>query len=104
MAEILHFLGRFVGVQVRENPFLQALSEDPIQHDQIARTVLLRFLTADATWQPYTDTITWELQSDVVYAQFQDRAGNESPIYGSDGSIHWPDGYSVYMPLVLRDD
>ncbi|MCD6499192.1 MAG: tetratricopeptide repeat protein [Deltaproteobacteria bacterium] len=52
MAEILHFLGRFVGVQVRENPFLQALSEDPIQHDQIARTVLLRFLTADATWQP----------------------------------------------------
>jgi len=74
MAEILHFLGMFVGLQVRENPFLQALSEDPKQHDQIARTVLLRFLMADAAWQPLVlvlddlhlaDAETLELMAEV---------------------------------------
>jgi hypothetical protein len=55
-------------------------------------------------WQPYTNTITWVLQSGVVYAQFQDRAGNESFVYGSDGSVYNPNAeYSyVYLPLVLR--
>jgi len=55
-------------------------------------------------WQPYTNTITHVLQSDVVYAQFQDQAGNFSPIYGSDGSAHWPNGHYIYLPLVLRND
>lgn len=55
-----------------------------------------------APWQPYTNTITWVLQSDVVYAQFQDRAGNASPIYGTDGSVHIPDAKRIYLPLVLR--
>lgn len=40
------------------------------------------------TWQPFTSTVTWTLQSDVVYAQFRDSAGNKSPLYGSDGSEH----------------
>lgn len=53
-------------------------------------------------WQPYTNTITWVLQSNVVYAQFKDRAGNLSPIYGSDGSIHWLNEHYIYLPLVLR--
>lgn len=44
---------------------------------------------ANATWQPYTSTITWTLPSSTVYAQFNDRAGNESPLYGSDGGEHW---------------
>lgn len=39
-------------------------------------------------WRPYSTTITWTLQSNVVYAQFSDRAGNISALYGSDGSAH----------------
>ncbi len=55
-------------------------------------------------WQSYTNTITWVLQSDVVYAQFRDRAGNESLIYGSDGSVYNPnaDYQYIYLPLILR--
>ena len=44
---------------------------------------------ANATWQPYTTTITWTLPISVVYVQFNDRAGNESPLYGNNGSEHW---------------
>ncbi len=56
-------------------------------------------------WQPYTNTIIWVLQNPIVYAQFQDRAGNESPIYGSDGSVYDPDAnYRVYLPVIIRSD
>lgn len=44
-----------------------------------------------AAWEPYTNFVTHVLQNPVVYAQFRDRAGNESLIYGSDGSVHWQD-------------
>lgn len=56
----------------------------------------------DTIWQPYIDTLLWILQNPVVYAQYRDQAGNESPIYGSDGSVYWPDGYAVYLPLIFR--
>lgn len=41
-----------------------------------------------ATWQPFTDTVTWTLHSDIVYVQFRDRAGNVSSLYSSDGREH----------------
>jgi hypothetical protein len=44
---------------------------------------------ASAAWQPYATSMTWTLPSAVVYAQFKDRAGNVSALYGSDGSEHW---------------
>jgi tetratricopeptide (TPR) repeat protein len=52
LTEVLHFLGGFVGITVRDNPFLRALEDDPAQHDQIARTVLRRFLEMDAQRTP----------------------------------------------------
>ena len=42
----------------------------------------------NATWQPFSDTVTRTLQSDIVYVQFQDNAGNLSALYGSDSSEH----------------
>jgi tetratricopeptide (TPR) repeat protein len=48
LAEFLHFLGSFVGLTVPDSPFIRALDEAPQQHDEIARTVLRRFLEMDA--------------------------------------------------------
>lgn len=48
LTEILHFLGTFLEVRFQDNPFLRAMEADPVEHDRIARTVLLRFLQADA--------------------------------------------------------
>jgi tetratricopeptide (TPR) repeat protein len=52
LTEVLHFLGSFVGINVPDNPFIKALEEAPQQHDQIARTVLRRFLEMDAQQSP----------------------------------------------------
>jgi tetratricopeptide (TPR) repeat protein len=52
LAEVLHFLGSFIGVTVPDSPFIRALDEAPRQHDQIARTVLRRFLEVDAQRSP----------------------------------------------------
>lgn len=52
LTEVLHFLGTFVGISVPDNPFIRALEEAPQQHDQIARTVLRRFLEMDAQQSP----------------------------------------------------
>lgn len=52
MAEILHFLGTFLNIQVAENPFLRLLEEDPVEHEKIATTVLRRFLEADSRRAP----------------------------------------------------
>ncbi len=52
VTEVLHFLGTFIGIEVRDNPFLRAVEHAPAQHDQIARTVLRRFLEMDAQRSP----------------------------------------------------
>ncbi len=52
MTEILHFLGGFVGLQYRDNPFLRAIVADEVQHEQLARTVLRRFVQQDARRKP----------------------------------------------------
>ncbi len=52
VAEVLHFLGGFIGLSVRENPFLRAIEDAPLQHEQIARTLLRRFLEMDAQVGP----------------------------------------------------
>lgn len=52
MAEILHFLGSFMGLRFRENPFLRLLEEDPLEHQTIGRTVLRRFFEADSQASP----------------------------------------------------
>lgn len=52
MAEILHFIGSFMGLSNPDNPFLRLLEEDLGEHDRIAVTVLRRFLEADSKRSP----------------------------------------------------
>ncbi|MBW2733374.1 MAG: tetratricopeptide repeat protein [Deltaproteobacteria bacterium] len=52
IAEIIHFLGVFVDVEVRGSPLIQTLEDRPVEHDLLARTVLRRFLELDAKRQP----------------------------------------------------
>jgi tetratricopeptide (TPR) repeat protein len=54
MAEVIHFLGRYLDLHIGENAFIRAisLSEDSRQEDRIARTVLRRFLELDAERTP----------------------------------------------------
>jgi len=54
----------------------------------------------DVTWQPYADTLEWVLEEPVVYAQFQDRAGNLSPLYSSETG---DTSYFFYLPIVQRN-
>jgi hypothetical protein len=57
-----------------------------------------------AIWQPFTKTmVLTDAVPDVVYAQFRDRAGNISPIYGSDGSVIDSSAHRIYLPLTLRN-
>lgn len=49
VAEMLHFLGGFVGLDFPPTPFLRAVTENAKQHAELARTALRRFLELDAT-------------------------------------------------------
>jgi hypothetical protein len=52
-------------------------------------------------WQPYALSALYPAGEPVIYAQFRDRAGNLSPIYGSDGSDSSMTE-RVYLPLIQR--
>lgn len=75
LTEVLHFLGSFVGVTVRESPFLRALEDVPAQHDQIARTVLRRFLEMDAERRPLVLVLEdLQVADDASLSLFQELA------------------------------
>ncbi len=62
VAEMLHFLGSFVGLEFAPTPFLTAVSESPKQYQEIARTVLRRFIELDAGQAPLVlvlDDMQW---------------------------------------------
>ncbi len=48
VSEMLHFLGGFVGLDFAPTPFLRAVTENPKQHAELARTALRRFIELDA--------------------------------------------------------
>jgi tetratricopeptide (TPR) repeat protein len=52
VTEVAHFLGSYMGLKLRDNPFLRVMEQQPLQRDQIARSVLCRFLEADAARSP----------------------------------------------------
>jgi tetratricopeptide (TPR) repeat protein len=52
VTEVGHFLGSYMGLKLRDNPFLRVMEQAPSQRDQIARAVLCRFLEADAARAP----------------------------------------------------
>ncbi|MGE3456340.1 MAG: tetratricopeptide repeat protein [Kofleriaceae bacterium] len=52
VAEMLHFLGGFVGLNFPPTPFLRTLTENRKQHAELARTALRRFFELDAGVSP----------------------------------------------------
>ncbi len=52
VAEVVHFLGTFIGLRYAESPFLRAFEDNPRQHDEIARALLRRFVELDAQASP----------------------------------------------------
>ncbi len=62
VAEMLHFVGGYVGLEFPPTPFLSAIAESPKQHTEIARTALRRFIELDATQGPLVlvlDDLQW---------------------------------------------
>lgn len=62
VAEMLYFLGMFVGLEFAPTPFLRAVTETPKQHQDIARTALRRFIELDAGQAPLVlvfDDMQW---------------------------------------------
>lgn len=62
VSEVLHFLGAFLDLHFPDSPFLRVLRESRKQHDEIARTVLARFIEADAQSSPVVlvlDDLHW---------------------------------------------
>ena len=62
VAEMLHFVGGFVGLDYPATPFLQAITENPDHRTEIARTALRRFIELDAAQSPLVlvlDDMQW---------------------------------------------
>ena len=62
LAEMLHFLGGFLGLDYPPTAFLRAVAETPRQHAEIARTALRRFIELDAAYTPLVlvlDDMQW---------------------------------------------
>jgi tetratricopeptide (TPR) repeat protein len=62
IAEVLHFLGSFLDLHFPDSPFLRVFGESRAQHDDIARTVLRRFIEVDAEKGPLVlvlDDLHW---------------------------------------------
>jgi predicted ATPase len=61
-AEMLHFLGGYVGLEFAPSPFLHLLEENPRQRADISRTALRRFIEVDANAGPIVlvlDDLQW---------------------------------------------
>lgn len=62
VAEVLHVLGGFLNLQFPDSPFLRVLSENPKQYEEVARTVLRRFVQVDGSHGPIVlvvDDLQW---------------------------------------------
>jgi tetratricopeptide (TPR) repeat protein len=75
VAEMLHFVGGFVGLDYPLTAFLRAVTESPKQHAEVARTALRRFIELDAAQSPlvlvlddmqWADSDTLGLVSEIV--------------------------------------
>lgn len=61
-AEMLHFIGGYIGLDYPPTPFLRAVTENPRQHHEIGRIALRRFLELDAAHSPLVlvlDDMQW---------------------------------------------
>ena len=79
VGEILYFLGALVGLEFAPTPFLQAVTETPKQHGELARTALRRFIELDAAQSPLVvvlDDLQWA--DEDALAMIADLAANLS--------------------------
>lgn len=79
VGEILYFLGGLVGLEFAPTPFLQAVTESPKQHAELARTALRRFVELDAAASPLVivlDDLQWA--DDEALEMINDLAANLS--------------------------
>jgi tetratricopeptide (TPR) repeat protein len=79
VAEILYFLGAFVGLEFPPTPFLRAVTESPRQYAELARTALRRFIELDAAQSPLVlvfDDLQWA--DDETLTLVSDLAANLS--------------------------
>ncbi|HSD86618.1 MAG TPA: tetratricopeptide repeat protein [Kofleriaceae bacterium] len=75
VAEMLYFLGSFVGLDFPPTPFLRAVTENAKQHGELARTALRRFVELDAGSGPLVlvlDNLQWA--DDETLAMINDLA------------------------------
>lgn len=62
VAEMLYFIGSYVGLDFPPTPFLKAVTENPKQRSELARTALRRFIELDASQNPLVlvlDDMQW---------------------------------------------
>jgi tetratricopeptide (TPR) repeat protein len=62
VGEMLHFIGGFLGLDYPPTAFLRAVTDNPKQHAEIARTALRRFIEVDASHSPLVlvlDDMQW---------------------------------------------
>ncbi len=52
VAELLHLIGGYVGLEFPPTPFLQAIAGNPKLHDEVSRSALRRFFELDAASDP----------------------------------------------------
>ncbi len=72
-AETLHFLGAFLKLRFPESPFLRAVEDEPVQHDQLRRVVLRSFLELDAKRRPLLlvfEDLHWASSEELQLIQY----------------------------------
>jgi tetratricopeptide (TPR) repeat protein len=114
IGEVLHYLGSFLNLSFPDSPFLRVLSDNPNQRDQIARTVLRRFIELDAGSSPLVmilDDLHWaDDQTITLIREISVRLSGSSVVMvvaaRPDLLVRCPDwgeGVSDYLQIALRN-
>lgn len=114
VAELCHFIGKFIGLDYPPTPFLRTASENPKQHDELARTALRRFIELDATRSPLVlvlDDLQWadgdtlsllnDLTANLSSAPVVVIAATRPEMLVR--SIHWGEGAVTHTRIDLRN-
>ena len=83
VAEVLHVLGGFLNLQFPDSPFLRVLGENPKQYEEVARTVLRRFVEVDGSHGPIVlvvDDLQWADEGSLSLLQELSTTLHESPV------------------------
>tara|TARA_R110002096_G_scaffold44526_8_gene120246 strand:- start:53294 stop:55930 length:2637 start_codon:yes stop_codon:yes gene_type:complete len=83
VAEVLHVLGGFLNLQFPDSPFLRVLAENPKQYEEVARTVMRRFVEVDGSHGPIVlvvDDLQWADASSLSLLQELSRSLHDSAV------------------------